>query len=356
MPCASSPAGGGRDDDPMTTIDPDRSPSVEPGSAEWLNLVHEEVLDPDLEIVDPHHHLWPAGGALPYGLAELEADVSSGHRVVSTVFMECGAAYHTDGPAHLAPVGETEFVAAQAARASTPLIAGIVGRADLRFEGLDEVLDAHAEASGGLFRGIRHALACAEHPDTLKIPGRSPAGLAQDPAFIAGVARLGQRDYTYDSWHYHPQNPEFAALARAVPDTLMVLDHFGTPLGVGPYATQREEIFERWCADMVEIAACENTVIKLGGLAMPDNGFGWDTATRPPTSAEFVAAQGRYYRHAIETFGPQRCMFESNFPIDRWSLSYRVLWNALKTIAAGYSNSERAAMFAGTARRVYQLD
>ena len=330
---------------------------TEPGTLAWLELVDEEVVEPDLPIVDPHHHLWPEGGALPYGLAELEADVGSGHRVDATVFVECGAARLDDGPEHLRPVGETAFVASRAAMTSRPLIAGIVARADLRLGAqLDEVLDAHTEAGAGLFRGIRHALARAEHPEALRIPGRNPVGLSTDPAFRAGVARLGERGLTYDSWLYHYQLPEFAELARAVPGTTLVLDHVGTPLGVGPYAERRAEIFEQWRLDIADVARCDNVVVKVGGLAMPDNGFGWHAAERPPTSDEVVAAHAPYYRHVIECFGPERCMFESNFPIDRWSLSYRVLWNALKKIAAGYTDDEQATMFAGTARRVYRLE
>ena len=351
-----------RDDEVMSDATPhpstdDQVEAPAPGSQDWLDLVHEDVVDPEVPVVDPHHHLWPEGGALPYGLAELEADVGSGHRIEATVFVECGAAYRPSGPAHLRPVGETEFVSAQAARASRPLIAGIVARADLRLGGeLDEVLDAHEAAGQGLFRGIRHALAHAEHPEELRIPGGSPAGLFADPAFQVGLARLGQRGLTYDTWHYHYQLPEFGELARAVPDTVMVLDHFGTPLGVGRYAGRREEIFEQWRHDIAEVARCENVVAKLGGLAMPDNGFGWDLAERPPTSDDLVAAQRRYYEHAIECFGPDRCMLESNFPVDRFSLSYRVLWNALKKLVAPYSLDERTAMLAGTARRVYRLD
>lgn len=327
-----------------------------PGTEAWLALVDEEVVEPDLPIVDPHHHLWPAGGALPYGLAELEADVNSGHRIEATVFVECGAAYRTSGPPHQFPVGETEFVAEQAALATRPLIAGIVGRADLRLGGvLDEVLDAHEEAGRGLFRGIRHALSRAEHPEALRIPGGAPEGLAADPAFRAGVARLGERGLTYDSWHYHYQLPEYTELARAVPGTTFVLDHVGTPLGVGPYAAQRDEIYAQWKVDIAEVARCENVVVKIGGMAMPDNGFGWESAERPPTSDEVVAAHERYYLHVIDCFGPERCMFESNFPVDRWSLSYRVYWNAMKKLSARYTADERSAMFAGTARRVYRL-
>ena len=329
----------------------------QPATPEWYEQVREDVVDPDQRIIDPHHHLWPGGGYVSYGLDELKADVRSGHRVEHTVFVQCHASYRTDGPEYLMPVGETEFVAQTSVGDPDHLIAGIVARIDLAdAEHFDEAFEAHLEASDGLLRGIRDAAASEPYPEGIMLAGgRSVAGKYADSAFRAGVAELGRRGLAYDAWHFHHQNREFAALARAVPDTTMVLDHFGTPLGVGVYAGRREEIFDQWQLDMEEIAACENVVAKLGGLAMPDNGFGFDSAERPPTSDEFVALQKRYYDHAIECFTPSRCMFESNFPVDRSSLSYRVLWNALKKIAAPYSASERDDMFFATAARVYNL-
>lgn len=332
------------------------APRPEPSSAAWLDSVVEEVVDPDAPIIDPHHHLWPDGGSLPYGLTDLEADLDAGHHVVDTVFVECGAAYDTAAAAAFAPVGETAFVTGEAERCDRQVMGGIVAHADLRDGAtLDDVLDAHEAAGRGRFRGIRHAGSHALHPEVLTIPGGAPAGLYADPAFRTGVERLGERGLTYDTWHYHYQNRDFLDLARAVPSTTMVLDHFGTPLGVGPYESQREHIFEQWKTDIVDIARCENVVAKIGGLAMPDNGFGWHTAERPPTSDEFIAAQGRYYLHTIEQFGPQRCMFESNFPVDRFSLSYRTVWNAFKKLVADFSPDERDAMLRGTAARVYRL-
>jgi predicted TIM-barrel fold metal-dependent hydrolase len=329
---------------------------AQPLTPEWYEQVHEDVVDPTQRIIDPHHHLWPVGGALPYGLNELKADVASGHRVVHTMFMECGASYRSDGSSHLKSVGETEFVTHTAASDPDHLITGLVAHTDLADAlHLEEALDAHRDASDGLLRGIRDAGAHDSNPEVLMIPGRAAKGKYADPVFRAGVTSLGRRSLIYDAWHYHHQNREFAALARAVPDTMLVLDHFGTPLGVGIYAGRREEIFNQWKLDIAEIARCDNVVAKIGGLAMPDNGFGFHTAASPPTSDEFVALQGRYYEHAIECFTPRRCMFESNFPIDRFSLSYRVLWNALKKIAAPYSVSERDNMFFGTAARVYNL-
>jgi predicted TIM-barrel fold metal-dependent hydrolase len=326
-----------------------------PGTDEWRALVDEPIVDPGQRMVDAHHHLWPPGEGMAYGLAELAADAGSGHDVVRTVFVECRSSYRTDGPPELAPVGETEFVAGAAAE-SGGLIGGIVAHADLRLPELDDVLDAHVEAGRGLLRGIRHSLSRGDRADGLRIPGRAPDGLAEDPAFRRGVARLGARGLTYDTWQYHYQAREFLDLARAVPDTLMVLDHFCTPLGAGRFAGRRDELFDQWRDDMAAIAGCENVVAKLGGLAMPDNGFGWHAAARPPTSDEFVAAQGRYYRHTLDCFGPDRCLFESNFPVDRLSLSYRTLGNAVKKILRDCSPAERDAVFYGTATRVYQLD
>ncbi len=293
---------------------------------------------------------------MPYGLADLEADLSSGHNIVDTVFVECGAAYARNGDDAFAPVGETTFVTGEAERSDRQVMGGIVAHADLRdASNLDAVLDAHDAAGTGRFRGIRHAGSHALHPEVLTIPGGAPVGLYADPNFRVGVERLGERGLTYDTWHYHYQNRDFLDLARNVPSTTMVLDHFGTPLGVGPYESQREQIFEQWKADIAAIARCENVVAKVGGLAMPDNGFGWHTAERPPTSDEFIEAQGRYYLHTIEQFGPERCMFESNFPVDRFSLSYRTFWNAAKKLVADFSAAERDAMLRGTAARVYRL-
>jgi len=336
-----------------------------PGSQAWLDLAAEAPIDPQRPIIDPHHHLWLALGSRPaYLLADLWGDTGSGHNIVKTVFVECRAAARPDGPDHLKPVGETEFVA-NIARASRDgagnalggaVIAGIVAHADLRGGPLlDEALAAHTAAGDGLFRGIRHAGARDPHPEALSIPGRGAEGLYADPAFRAGIARLGELGLTYDTWHYHHQNADFAALARAVPGTTLVLDHFGTPLGVGPYAGQREAIFSQWQRDIAAIAQCPNVVAKLGGLAMPDNGFGWNLRDRPASSDELVQAQARYYHHAISCFGPERCMFESNFPVDRRSLPYGVYWNAMKKLAARYSAADQQAMFHDNAQRIYHL-
>ena len=325
----------------------------------WLEQVQEGVLDPDRDIVDPHHHLWPQP-SMGYNLAELLADTTDGHHVSQTVYMECGAAYHREGPEHLKCVGETEFIANAARLAkeqgSPAQIAGLVARADLRDEKLDSTLEAHEAAAEGLFRGIRQAGACSEGIEGLVIPGGAEAHLFEQEEFRRGLEHLGTLGLTYDTWLYHFQLPEFIELARAVPETTMILDHFGTPLGVGPFAGQREAIFEKWKSDIADLAECPNVFMKVGGLAMPDNGFGWYGREMPPTSDEFVDAQLPYYEHTINCFGPERCMFESNFPVDRLSVGYRVLWNAFKKMTSHFSEEDKNLMFSGVARKVYRLE
>ncbi len=338
-----------------------------PGTAAWLDRVVEEIIEPERRIIDPHHHLWRDRGRLgSYVLSDLWADTGSGHNIEKTVFVECHASYREDGPERLRPVGETDFVAEiaeESARGADtevagaePQVAGIVSHADLTLgDAVEEVLLAHREAGLGRFRGIRHSGARDPHPEALSIPGRAPEGLYANEDFRSGLRVLARLGLTFDSWHYHHQTLAFAELARAVPEATMILDHFGTPLGVGPYREHRDEIFQQWKTDIVEVARCPNVVAKLGGLAMPDNGYDWDRRSVPASSDELVAAQGRYYDHAIDCFGPERCMFESNFPVDKRSLSYPVLWNALKKIAADFSEDEKDAMFYATAARVYGL-
>ena len=332
---------------------------TQPGTPQWYASVTEDIIDPERPIIDPHHHLWQV--QTPFGRYELDdlwADTGSGHNVEKTVFIDCHSNYRSDGPRELRPIGETEYVAGVAAEsAKNPqqaTIAGIVGHADMRLgKDVANVLQAHEAAGQGLFRGIRHA-GPHEETGTLMLGSSTPCPY-DDPQFREGVATLGEMGYSYDTWHYHLQNKAFAALARAVPQTPMILDHFGTPLGAGAYAGKQEDIYAQWLDDIAEIAECPNVVAKLGGMAMPDNGFGWHERAQPPSSDEFVEHQQRYYHHTIKCFGANRCLFESNFPVDRLSISYHVLYNGLKKIAADYTQEEQHAMFYGTAERIYRL-
>ncbi|MAP95319.1 MAG: amidohydrolase [Ponticaulis sp.] len=325
---------------------------------DWLASHKEEIVEPDREIVDPHHHLWDWRSMSAYLLDQLWTDTGSGHNVVQTVFIECHWSYHQEGPDHLRSVGETARVAgiakAAAEQPEKSQIAGIIAHTDLRSPLLDDALDAHSSAGQGRFRGIRHALAY-DDDQALSIKPRQPKDLYASPEFQAGVRRLGERGLTYDTWNYHHQIGQLIEVARAAPETTIVLDHFSTPLGIGRFKRKRAEIFEQWKKDMAELAKCANVHAKLGGLSMPDNGWGYMDQDKPATSDQIVADQADWYHYTIDQFGPERCMFESNFPVDRASVSYHVFWNAAKKIASGYSEDEKSAMFAGTARSVYSL-
>ena len=326
----------------------------------WLNQGREEIIDPEREIIDPHHHLWRRSSMPEYVLPDLWEDTQSGHNIVKTVFMECGAEYHRSGPDHLKTVGETEFVRATAAASAVPgkaEIAGIVAHAklDTDQELLKETLQAHETAGGGLFKGIRHGGAHDPGKNLGWMNATPHADLFSRDAFRRGVTLLGELGYSYDSWHYHFQNDAFTDLAIACSGTTIVLDHFGTPCGVGDFAGDMGAVFDQWKTGISRMAQCPNVVVKIGGLAMPVNGFGWHKQDRPPTSDEVVAAHRDYYLHTIDAFGPSRCMFESNFPVDKLSLSYDVYWNAMKKIAAGFSAEEQHALFYGTAERIYRL-
>ena len=328
---------------------------------EWLDQVSEEALEPDLPICDPHHHLWDHPQNR-YLLDELLDDLGSGHNVVSTVFMECGSMYRAGGDEAMRPVGETEFVNGVAAMSASGVYgdvracAAIVSFADLTLGArVGEVLDAHAAASPR-FRGIRHAAGWDASDEVRNSHTAPPQGLLGQAAFREGFAELGKRGLTFDAWLYHTQIRELVDLASEFPDQPIIFDHFGGPLGIGPYAGRHDEIFSVWRDDVAALARCENVVAKLGGLVMPINGFGFHKADTPPSSAKLAATTSRYYEHMIECFGPDRCMFESNFPVDKASCAYGVLWNSFKRICAGASAADKKALFHDTAVRVYRVE
>ena len=322
----------------------------------------EEILEPELPICDPHHHLWDFPNSR-YLLPELLADAQSGHNVQSTVFVECTAFYRNSGPEELRVIGETEFVNGVAAMAASgrygPVLAceGIVSRADLTLgEAVGPVLDAHIRAGNGRFRGIRHAAAWDASPDIRRSHTNPPQGLYNQPAFRAGLKELAKRNLSFEAWQYHPQLPDVIALARAVPEAKIVLDHVGGVIGLGPYAGRRDEIFQGWARDIAELAKCPNVWVKLGGLGMPLFGFGFQKRDTLPGSQELADAWRPYLETCIEAFGPERGMLESNFPPDSASCSYANLWNAFKRVTKGASADVKAKLYKDTARKFYRLD
>jgi predicted TIM-barrel fold metal-dependent hydrolase len=235
--------------------------------------------------------------------------------------------------------------------------AGIVGNANLKLgAAVGEVLDAHIRAGGGRFRGIRHQ----GNWDASDAVGNGRGNPGQheflDRTFREGFAELARRRLSFEGWCYHPQIPDLTDLARAFPETTIVLNHFGGPLGIGPYAGRRDAIFSAWQRDISDLASCPNVVAKLGGINMELNGFAWHEQSAPPSSEALMRATRPYYEHTIEVFGTKRCMFESNFPVDMVTCSYNVLWNSFKRLSAGYSSADKAALFHDTATRIYRLE
>jgi predicted TIM-barrel fold metal-dependent hydrolase len=332
----------------------------------WLALTPEEVLEPALPICDPHHHLWDFE-THRYLLPDLLADLYSGHNVRSTVFVQCTAFYRADGPEALRPLGETEFVNGAAAMCASGrygparACAAIVGFADLSLGArVEPVLEAHlalagGNPGGGRFRGIRHIVAHDPSAEIRPSSSNPPPGLMADARWREGFARLAPLGLTFDAWLYHPQIDELTALARAFPEQPIVLDHVGGPLGIGPYAGKRDEVFPPWRQAMGELARCPNVFVKLGGLGMKIIGYDFHKRPRPPGSEELATLWRPSIETCIEAFTPARCMFESNFPVDKVSGSYRVYWNAFKRLAAGASAAEKAALFHDTAARFYGL-
>jgi L-fuconolactonase len=333
---------------------------------DWLNLVIEEALEPDLPICDPHHHLGIKRRNVEetYLLDEILNDInSSGHNIVSTVFIETMAMYRVDGPELLKPVGEVEFVNGIAAMSASGhygpcrVAAGIVGRADLRQEGAaaGETLDAQIAVGGGRFKGIRVGTCWHAAPEIRNYRDNPPVDLFADATFREGMAELDKRGLSFETWCYHPQLPYATDLARAFPGTTFILNHLGGPLRIGPYRGKEDEVFADWQEKMAELATCGNVYVKLGGLQMDINGFDWHERPKPPTSEELAEATRPFHEYAIETFGVDRCMFESNFPVDKLMASYGVLWNSFKRVAAGCSDAEKAALFHDSAATAYRL-
>lgn len=344
----------------MNTVPESDLPTIAHGhvTGEWLARTTEDVIEPGLRIIDPHHHFSEHWGG--YFADDLLRDTGAGHDVRSTVYIQCGYGYRDHGPEAMKPVGETERVvgiaeAAAGKRAVPRIAAGVVGYADLRLgEQVDAVLAAHVEAGKGRFRGIRNS--GARH-DAFRhgVLARPPANLYSDKSFRLGFSRLAKYGLSFDVWVYHPQLAEVRDLARAFPHVPIVLDHIGALLGVGPYKGKRDEAAKEWRPLIEALAACPNVAVKLGGLGTAVFGYDFHERDRPPLSQELADAWRPWFHTCIELFGADRCMFESNFPVDKVSFSHPVLFNAFKRFSKDYSSTERAAMFHDTAVKAYRI-
>jgi predicted TIM-barrel fold metal-dependent hydrolase len=337
------------------------SPIQAPVRQDWLEKHHEEIIEPGLPIIDPHHHLWDRPG-YRYLFPELLADVGSGHNVRATCYEQAREMYRADGPDELKSLGETEFVSGVSAMSAsgkygpTRCITGIIAFVDLRLGARAKgVLERHIAVSDGRVRGIRNGSTWSDDPTVKTFTGGGPQGLLLDKSFREGFASLAPLGLTFDAWMFQTQLSDLVDLARAFPQTTIVLNHCGGPLAVGLYAGKREEAFAEWRDRIREVASLPNTYVKLGGLGMKPIGYTFFDNDRPPSSQDLEKAWRPYIETCITAFGPQRSMFESNFPVDKGTCSYQVLWNAFKRIAAGYTADEKTALFSGAASKAYHL-
>lgn len=334
------------------------------GNNDWLSLTRETTLEPEIPICDPHHHFWDLRPqSIPYQrylLHELIADINSGHNVRSTVFVEARSMYRVDGPVELRPIGEVEFVQGLAAASASGIYgpslaaAAIVGHADLKLgEGVEPVLEALQAASPNRFKGIRHNVTWSPDP---ALENRESEGILANSQFRSGARVLARTGLSLDTMLSFPQLPELAEFAKAVPELQIILNHIGGGNRVGIYANRDEEVATVWKQGIALVAACPNVTVKLGGMGMPRWGFGWHRRDVPIGSEELAQSMSPWMNYCIEQFGPDRCMFESNFPPDKVSHSYNILYNAFKRLSKDYSASERAAMFHDTATAVYRIE
>lgn len=326
----------------------------------WTKQRHEEALEPALPIIDPHHHVWENEHGR-YLLHDLVEDVSTGHNIIATVFIEAGAMYRADGPEEMKPVGEVEFVNGIAAMSASGrygkarLCAGIVGHGDLMLgDKVQPVLEALIAAGNGRLRGVRHGLVWDTGRGAKFGRRQVPQHQMLDPAFRKGFARLQPLGLSFESWLFHPQLPDLVDLLRAFPDSNVIMNHVGGLLGVAPH-TDRDEVFKVWRGHIRELAKFPNLSVKVGGLGMLYCDWDFHLRVVPPSSEDLAAAWRPYVEECISAFGAERCMMESNFPVDKQSCGYGVLWNALKRITKNCSATEKAALYRGTAERVYRL-
>jgi L-fuconolactonase len=336
------------------------------GGNDWLAQTLEPTLEPDLPICDPHHHFWDFRyERIPYQrylLHELADEMNCGHNVRSTVFVEARAMYRADGPEEMRPVGEVEFVQGLAAAGASGLYgpgraaAAIVGHANLLLgDRVAPVLEALQAASPNRFRGIRHSVTWDPHPEVENTAANKIQGQLANPQFRAGAKVLARMGFSLEGWMYFPQLPELADFAKAVPDLPIILNHIGGLVRTGPYANNDTQVLAKWREGIAAVAKCPNVTIKLGGMGMPRTGFDWHLRHKPIGSEELAVSMAPFMNYCIEQFGPSRSMFESNFPVDKVSFSYNVMYNAFKRLSKGYSAAERAAMFHDTAVRVYRV-
>lgn len=332
---------------------------------DWhLRAERSKALEPDLPIVDCHHHLFgtPADRHF-YQMEDLQGDLASGHHIIGTVYVEAyESGWHKTGPARMRPVGEVEMVAEVTethqsdGERNCRIAAGIVGYADLELgSAVSDVLEAERVAAKGRLRGIRYRAAWDGGHIAGVHPSQPRPHLLADPRFREGVSCVASAGLSFDTWIYHTQIQELLDLADSCPDVTIVICHLASPIGIGEYGQSISQTFKEWSGGIVELARRPNLRMKLGGLGMPLFGFGFEDNVQPACAYHLLDTWRPYLETCIAAFGTKRCMFESNFPVDKQSCSYVELWNAYKLFTRDYSLHERADLFYRSACATYNL-
>jgi predicted TIM-barrel fold metal-dependent hydrolase len=331
----------------------------DPANTVWLATRNEEAIDPSRPIVDAHHHLWDFPGDR-YLFDDVLADFGSGHNVVASVYLQAESMHRADGPVPMRPVGETEFINGIAAQSAsgmygkTKLCAGIVGTVDIKLgKCVQPVLEAHRRAGGDRFKGIRPVVTWHES-DQVR-PWEGVPHILLQPAAQEAIRCIATMGMTLDLWVFFTQLDDVVAVCETFPELVVILNHCGGPIGLGPYAADRRAMFAQWRSVIRRMAKFPKLRMKLGGLGMRYMGFDLHSQPVAPSSDALAELWAPYIETCVEAFGAERCMFESNFPVDKWVASYRVLWNAYKKMAGRYSSMQQERLFLRTAAETYRL-
>ena len=341
-----------------------KSPHL-PVRQEWLNQLIEDPILPNIPIIDPHHHLWDVGFGRYY-IEELLEDInSSGHNILSTVYIMSSSntkIYSKDGLEEFKPLTEIEFATSEGKRADlipnnrVKVNASIVGSVDLTYGNkLQPVLEKAVNISEGRLKGIRMLLASHTDPRISSGAVKSDLGLMLHPNFIDGAKCVQDANLSLDFWIYHTQLNEMEKIARALPDLTIILNHIGGPIHIGEYEGKQAATHREWRSAMMRLSRIPNINVKLGGLGMAVNGAKFHNSKFPPNSVQLSDIWKPWIYETIDMFGFDRCMFESNFPVDKGSCSYGALWNAFKIIAKDMSDDEINKLFSKNAAKIYKI-
>ena len=341
-----------------------KSPHL-PVRQEWLNQLIEDPILPNIPIIDPHHHLWDVGFGRYY-IEELLEDInSSGHNILSTVYIMSSSntkIYSKDGLEEFKPLTEIEFATSEGKRADlipnnrVKVNASIVGSVDLTYGNkLKPVLEKAVNISEGRLKGIRMLLASHTDPRISSGAVKSDLGLMLHPNFIDGAKCIQDANLSLDFWIYHTQLNEMEKIARALPDLTIILNHIGGPIHLGEYEGKQAATHREWRSAMMRLSRIPNINVKLGGLGMAVNGAKFHNSKFPPNSVQLSDVWKPWIYETIDMFGFDRCMFESNFPVDKGSCSYGALWNAFKILAKDMSDDEINKLFSKNAAKIYKI-